>query len=333
MRAGDRVEVRAEQEATCSHEARDEVRVSFVLASEEFAWDTIYVSRLVSRAEAESLGFEVGASVWHEEPDFGFSGWADIAAVEPVHIEAGAGCAVVATVVHQNGDILRLAFSDGTEVTGTGRHRFWSETRRDWVAARELREGETLRTPSGVVRLESATPSRTLTAVYNLEVEGAHEYFVGEGEVLVHNGGGLRFGCTGGDEFWDQHSDELGESEVERMRRAPDAHTLERHGGSVTDEQLMTRARTGVAPDGSVRLSSSGDVVVPPHATAFHSDSHMLLADRHLRESGAVSSAFAKLGPSAAYAPVPRTHVGVDVGRGFSRVGGATSQTTCYRPI
>ncbi len=164
------------------------VRVSFVLASDEFEWDTIYVSRLVSRAEAESLGYEVGASVWHEEPDFGFSGWADIAAVEPVHIEAGAGCAVVATVVHQNGDILRLAFSDGTEVTGTGRHRFWSETRRAWVAARELREGETLRTPSGVVRLESATPSRTLTAVYNLEVEGAHEYFVGEGEVLVHNG-------------------------------------------------------------------------------------------------------------------------------------------------
>jgi len=96
---------------------------------------------------------------------------------------------VQATVVHQNADILRLAFSDGTEVTGTGRHRFWSETRRDWVAARELREGETLRTPSGVVRLQSATPSHTLTAVYNLEVEGAHEYFVGEGEVLVHNGG------------------------------------------------------------------------------------------------------------------------------------------------
>ena len=94
-----------------------------------------------------------------------------------------------ATVVHENADILRLAFSDGSEVTGTGRHRFWSETRRDWVAARALREGEELRTPSGVVRVESATPSHTLTAVYNLEVEGAHEYFVGEGEVLVHNGG------------------------------------------------------------------------------------------------------------------------------------------------
>jgi len=96
---------------------------------------------------------------------------------------------VQATVVHENADILRLAFSDGSEVTGTGRHRFWSETRRDWVAARALREGEELRTPSGVVRVESATPSHTLTAVYNLEVEGAHEYFVGEGEVLVHNGG------------------------------------------------------------------------------------------------------------------------------------------------
>ena len=41
---------------------------------------------------------EVGASVWHDEPDFGFSGWADIVAVEPVRIEAGAGCAVAVCV-------------------------------------------------------------------------------------------------------------------------------------------------------------------------------------------------------------------------------------------
>ena len=212
------------------------VRVSFVLASDEFEWDTIYVSRLVSRAEAESLGYEVGASVWHEEPDFGFSGWADIAAVEPVHIEAGAGCAVVATVVHQNGDILRLAFSDGTEVTGTGRHRFWSETRRDWVAARELREGETLRTPSGVVRLESATPNRTLTAVYNLEVEGAHEYFVGEGEVLVHNG---KCGETN-----DSHSS----AQYDRLRRQLMGEEVRTRGPNPTSGTVVFRTpATGAA--------------------------------------------------------------------------------------
>ena len=36
------------------------------------------------------------------------------------------------------------------------------------------------------------------------------------------------------------------------VTRHPDAHSVARHGGAVTDDQLAVRARTGVAPDGHV---------------------------------------------------------------------------------
>jgi len=104
------------------------------------------------------------------------------------------------------------------------------------------------------------------------------------------------------------------------LTRAPGAHTLERHGGSVTNEQLEHRARTGVAPDGSsVTDRRTGETVLPPHATAFHSDEHALRADAALRESGALQRAIDGQG-GAPRIRVPTTDVGFDAGRGFSPV-------------
>ena len=77
--------------------------------------------------------------------------------------------------------MIHLRLSDATELHGTATHRFWSVTRSEWLAARELRVGETLRTPSGVVRVVEAHLEAVLTAVLtpvlNLEVEGAHEFW------------------------------------------------------------------------------------------------------------------------------------------------------------
>ena len=88
--------------------------------------------------------------------------------------------------------MIHLRLSDSTELHGTATHRFWSVTRSEWLAARELRVGETLRTSSGVVRVVEGRLEAVLTPVFNIEVEGAHEFFVGEGEVLAHNGAVLR---------------------------------------------------------------------------------------------------------------------------------------------
>ena len=189
VEVGSRVEVTAEAEALCSHEAREgQVRVSFVFNDERLTWDTNYLTRLMPRAEAESLGYEVGGSAWIDGAEFGSTGWAEIASIDSVEVPAGEGCVVHATNVHSNGDMVRLYLSDASEVFVTGGHRFWSVSRGDWFAARELRVGEVLRTPAGVVHVDGASVEAVVTPVFNLEVEGAHEFFVGDAEVLAHNG-------------------------------------------------------------------------------------------------------------------------------------------------
>lgn len=45
-------------------------------------------------------------------------------------------------------------------------------------------------------------------------------------------------------------------------RIAQDGHALVRHGGFVTNEQLIARATTGVAPDGSYVIRN-GQKVIP----------------------------------------------------------------------
>jgi hypothetical protein len=84
--------------------------------------------------------------------------------------------------------VLKLRLSNGEILEPTPPHRFYSETRQDWVAAGELRVGECLRTASGqAVTLESVSLKAGEHRVYNLEVEQEHQFYVGESGVLVHN--------------------------------------------------------------------------------------------------------------------------------------------------
>jgi hypothetical protein len=69
-------------------------------------------------------------------------------------------------------------------------HPFWVAGK-GWVAAKELAKGDRLITPDekvavvGEVRVEAVRGPPV--AVYNLEVEGTHTYFVGKSGVWVHN--------------------------------------------------------------------------------------------------------------------------------------------------
>ncbi|MEQ1840920.1 MAG: polymorphic toxin-type HINT domain-containing protein, partial [Verrucomicrobiales bacterium] len=80
----------------------------------------------------------------------------------------------------------------GTEtITATRGHRFWVESRGDWIAAIELKPGMTLREDDGEIRTVAKTKLRELTnpeATFNLEVAEEHNYFVGRSGILVHNG-------------------------------------------------------------------------------------------------------------------------------------------------
>ena len=70
---------------------------------------------------------------------------------------------------------------------GTGAHPLYSLDRADWVRVRDLRIGERLQTAEGAVSVEALEKVRGLHRVYNLEVEGDHEYLVGEAGVRAHN--------------------------------------------------------------------------------------------------------------------------------------------------
>lgn len=68
-------------------------------------------------------------------------------------------------------------------------HSVWTENHRDYVAAQNLKVGDTFLDGKGAtLRLDSLVvkPDTTLT-VYNFEVENLHNYYVGTQEVLVHN--------------------------------------------------------------------------------------------------------------------------------------------------
>ena len=99
---------------------------------------------------------------------------------------------------------------------------------------------------------------------------------------------------------------------------AREGHALDRHGGSVTDQQLMTRAHTGVAPDGS-SVVKDGQVRIPPSATAFNSDAMLAQADLLLRQDY-LDRAVALSPVGAPLVTIEGVDVGAVVGRGYDRV-------------
>ena len=118
-------------------------------------------------------------------------GPAELVQVEPCPpIEPGVGRLVTGTFSHHSGEVLDITVDGLTEPIGcTGAHPFWSEDRQDFIPARELVPGETLRTESGTLRqITRITPRRgPPVPVFNLEVDAEHVYYVSTEGVLVHN--------------------------------------------------------------------------------------------------------------------------------------------------
>ena len=104
-------------------------------------------------------------------------------------------------------------------------------------------------------------------------------------------------------------------------RIAQDGHALERHGGSVTDQQLLTRALTGIAPDGS-SVVRDGQTVIPPSSTAFNSDALLVQSDQFIRQNY-LDRAIALAAPGAQRVTIEGVDMGINIGRGFDRVSSA----------
>ena len=87
-----------------------------------------------------------------------------------------------------NNDVYELSFVEGAEsLRGTRGHPLYSLDRDDWVRMRDLQLGERLQTAEGAVTVEALEKVRGIHRVYNLEVEGGHEYLVGEAGLRAHN--------------------------------------------------------------------------------------------------------------------------------------------------
>ena len=132
----------------------------------------------------------VGASTWFESEEIGISGWAEVLDAHRLgHApEAGPGRLILATTVSHSNDVYELRFFEGGEpIQGTGAHPLYSRDRDDWVRVRDLQVGERLQTAEGSVTIEALEKVRGAHPVYNLEVEGDHEYLVGNYGVRAHN--------------------------------------------------------------------------------------------------------------------------------------------------
>jgi hypothetical protein len=134
-----------------------------------------------------------GGRVWLDLPEMGAVGDAVVVSVEPCPDpgpKPHPDCRLVTgTFRHASADIVDVHVAGLEEPIGTtSNHRFWSEDRQAFIEAGELRPGENLRTAAGTLRqVARITPRPGTEAVYNLEVDVEHVYYVSAGGVLVHN--------------------------------------------------------------------------------------------------------------------------------------------------
>ncbi len=89
-------------------------------------------------------------------------------------------------VVHHNppSRTFRLKLGDET-IVSSHFHRFW-KAGSGWVMARDLREGDPIRTLSGTVTVTAIDDGRVVP-VFNLDVEGDADFFVGVTGALAHD--------------------------------------------------------------------------------------------------------------------------------------------------
>jgi hypothetical protein len=70
-------------------------------------------------------------------------------------------------------------------IVATGIHRFW-KAGQGWMMARELKPGDRLRTVSGTLAVQSVQSDKVQN-VFNLQVAGGDNFFVGAEGVLAHD--------------------------------------------------------------------------------------------------------------------------------------------------
>ena len=189
VRVGDRVQTIQEESTSIDANARW-YKAGLVLAKEDNPEHLFEIELLRTQPEMQILGAtETGDRVWLELSELEVRGWATVESLIEVAPPAkGDGRLVTMTLSHLNFDVYEISFVEGHEtLRPTGQHPLFSIDRGDWVRVRDLQVGERLQTASGAVTVAALERVRGLHKVFNLEVEGDHEYLVGKEKLRAHN--------------------------------------------------------------------------------------------------------------------------------------------------
>ncbi|WP_291726068.1 polymorphic toxin-type HINT domain-containing protein [Bernardetia sp.] len=144
---------------------------------------------------------KAGDSVYLDIPELGAKGWAKLKAIRVNQLDTrfweehreGDYLArpITGKFIHESKDLYHLTFSGDSKPLGvTGGHLIWSEDRKDWIPATELKIGEHVRTMegTGVAKLKKRVKDKKgYHKVYNLEIYRDHNFQVTKQGILVHN--------------------------------------------------------------------------------------------------------------------------------------------------
>ncbi|KEG44406.1 DddA-like double-stranded DNA deaminase toxin [Streptomyces griseorubens] len=115
-----------------------------------------------------------------------------VTATDPVTGETGPRRVIRTIHTPDDRNFTDVTLADGSTLTSTSHHPYWSENARAWKNARDLETGDTLRTPQNNTAVIAETRDwQGLQDAYDLTVDDLHTYYVSTGttNVLVHNTG------------------------------------------------------------------------------------------------------------------------------------------------
>jgi hypothetical protein len=138
------------------------------------------------------VGVDKAGSVWVNLniPGWGLDGLARVLAIEPCpDIKPGPGRVVLMkSITLYRGEMAKVQFEGfATPLEGTSSHPVFSLDEGDFVPLGSLEPCDRVRTADGWAVVESMARWWGETTVYNLEVEGEHQYLAGDARVVSHN--------------------------------------------------------------------------------------------------------------------------------------------------
>lgn len=188
-----------------------------------------------------------------------------VIATDPVSGETGPRRVTNTIHTPDDRDFTDVTLTDGSTLTSTSHHPYWSVKDLRWKDADTLAAGDTLRTPQNTTAVIAHTRDwQGLQAAYNLTVDDLHTYYVSIGatDVLVHN---TDFVCPKWvRDAWDKLP-------VRKYSGDPTSGYVFRPDGTQVGDSLIQSGRNAMSEEINAFLKTSGDFPnFPTYADVSH---------------------------------------------------------------